>query len=427
MAARAFPNRLDLGDEALAIARTLHDAGFEVWCVGGAVRDALLGAAPSGTAARAERIDAEHAGAGAAEVDFTTSATPEEVQALFRRTVPVGLKHGTIGVLDRQRVLHEVTTFRRDVETDGRHAVVAYGVSLEEDLARRDFTINAIAYHPLRHEWRDPFGGAADLAAGVIRAVGRPAERFREDYLRILRALRFAARFEFRIEPATWDAARAAAPGLERLSAERVRDEWFKGLRTARSVARLVQLWLESGAAQRWLPELAYARPPGGDYASTEVDREPRDPVLLTAFLCDDPAAVLERLRASRAEIARAEAIARGPAEPGGGAEAVRRWLAVVGAAPGGAADDLTAIWRLRHRSEAPWATTVAEIRARGDAVIRGQLAIDGRDVQALGIPPGPRIGAVLDRLLDRVLADPSLNTRERLTELARTIAAAPE
>jgi len=108
--------------------------------------------------------------------------------------------------------MHEVTTFRRDVATDGRHAVVAYGVTLEEDLARRDFTINALAYHPLRHEWRDPFDGAGDLAHHLVRAVGDPAQRFREDYLRILRAIRFAARFDFTIDPLTWEAARVAAP-----------------------------------------------------------------------------------------------------------------------------------------------------------------------------------------------------------------------
>ncbi len=165
-------------DEVLEIARTLEAAGHEAWCVGGALRDALLGHPHS-------------------DYDFATSATPAQITALFRRTAPVGEKYGTVGVLDRFRVLHEVTTFRRDVATDGRHAVVAYGVSLEEDLARRDFTINAIAYHPLRGEWRDPFGGRADLARGLIRAVGEPAERFREDYLRILRGLRFAARLGF--------------------------------------------------------------------------------------------------------------------------------------------------------------------------------------------------------------------------------------
>ena len=117
------------------------------------------------------------------------------------------MEHGTVGVIDRKHVMHEVTTFRRDVRTDGRHAVVEYGASLDEDLARRDFTINAIAYHPLRGEWRDPHQGERDLEARVIRAVGDPAARFREDYLRVLRAIRFAARFDFAIDPATWMAA----------------------------------------------------------------------------------------------------------------------------------------------------------------------------------------------------------------------------
>ncbi|HEU4587055.1 MAG TPA: CCA tRNA nucleotidyltransferase [Gemmatimonadales bacterium] len=392
-------------DEVLAIARTLDQAGYEVWCVGGAVRDAILGA--SGAAGRVE----------ASDIDFTTSARPEEVQRLFRRTINIGAKYGTVGVLDRNRVLHEVTTFRHDVQTDGRHAVVEYGASLEEDLARRDFTINAIAYHPIRREWRDPFGGAADLAAGVVRAVGEPSARFREDYLRILRALRFAARFGFALDPATWEAARAAAPGMRQLSAERVRDELSKSLRTARSIEHLVTLWREVGAAAQLVPELETG---GGPYVAAEADRQPRDPVLLTALLCASPSAVLRRLRGSNDEVARAEAIERGPAEPAAlDAEAVRRWLARVR----GAADDLMALWRLRHGTTAPWAGTVAEIRERGDALTRGQLALNGADLQALGIPRGPRIGELLDALLDRVLADPALNTRERLTALVQELA----
>src|SRR6266852_6507951 len=230
----AFPARLPIPDAVVKIATKLEAAGYETWCVGGAVRDNLLGL---------ENHD----------FDLTTAAPPAEIRRLFQRTVPIGIEHGTVAVLDRANQAHEVTTFRKDIRTDGRHAVVEFGVSLEHDLARRDFTINAIAYHPLRHEWRDPFNGAADLEAGVVRAVGEPAERFREDYLRILRALRFSARFGFRIEPATWNAARAAAGGLAQLSAERVRDEWYKGLRTARSVAHLVELWREAGAAAVWL------------------------------------------------------------------------------------------------------------------------------------------------------------------------------
>ena len=183
----------------------------------------------------------------------------QDPRRLFRRTVPVGERFGTIGVLDDDGILHEVTTFRRDVSTDGRHAVVEFGASLDDDLARRDFTINSLAYHPIREAWHDPHGGAADLEARTVRAVGDPATRFREDYLRILRALRFAARFGFAIDGPTWDALRREAPGLPRLSAERVRDEWFKGLRTASDLRHLVALWHDAGAAAAWLPGLRAA------------------------------------------------------------------------------------------------------------------------------------------------------------------------
>ncbi len=395
MSADAAP---EIPDEVLEIARTLEAAGHEAWCVGGALRDGLLGHPHS-------------------DFDFATSATPTQVTALFRRTAPVGEKYGTVGVIDRHRVLHEVTTFRRDVATDGRHAVVAYGVSLDDDLARRDFTINAIAYHPLRHEWRDPFGGRDDLRQGVLRAVGVPAERFQEDYLRILRGIRFAARFGFTVEPATWAAAVEAAPGLARLSAERVRDEWFKGLRSARSVAELVELWVRSGAAKRWIPELV-PLPVERVARAGAVAPAGRDPVLLTALLIDDPAPVLRRLRASNAEISRAQAMAQGPAAPADlDPRAVRRWLATVG----GAADDLLALYALRAGTEAPWAGAVQEARERRDPLARGDLAVTGSDLQALGAS-GPRIGETLTALLDRVLDDPGLNRRDILLGLAREL-----
>jgi tRNA nucleotidyltransferase (CCA-adding enzyme) len=390
----SFPDRVPVPEEVLEIARVLEGAGHEAWCVGGALRDTLLGDPHS-------------------DFDIATSARPEEVQRLFRRTAPIGVEHGTVGVIDRKRVMHEVTTFRRDVETDGRHAVVEYGASLDDDLSRRDFTINAIAFHPLRGEWRDPHGGKRDLEAGVVRAVGDPAARFREDYLRILRALRFAARFGFTIEPATWAAAREAARGLGRLSAERVRDEWFKGLRTARELGTLVRLWHESGAAVTWLPELR--RADEGGLPSAELSPPPRDPVLLTALLSSAPVGLLRRLRASNAEIARAEAMAAGPAEPAAPDEvAVRRWLAAVG----GAADDLAALYRLRQSGEPDWLRTVAAIRERGDPLTRGELAVTGRDLEALGLS-GKRVGETLAALLDRVLEEPATNTREQLLALA--------
>ncbi|MFL5401931.1 MAG: CCA tRNA nucleotidyltransferase [Gemmatimonadales bacterium] len=392
----SFPATLEIPEAILDIARTLESAGFEAWCVGGTLRDILLGLPQS-------------------DYDIATTATPDQVQALFPRTIGVGIKYGTVGVLDRQRELHEVTTFRRDVTTDGRHAVVAYGVSLDDDLARRDFTINAIAYHPIRREWRDPFGGALDLEQRLVRAVGDPSERFREDYLRILRAIRFAARFNFSIHPETWEAARTAAPGLARLSAERVRDEWFKSLRTAQSLERLVSLWTDVGAAALWLPELrsfqGLALPTGS--APSE-----RDPILLTALLCSRPAAALRRLRASNAEIERATGIERGPASPAGSDErSVRRWLASTGAA----ADDLMRLWQLQHGGEPPWSPLTQEIRRRGDALTRSELAVSGTEIEALGVS-GPAIGQILAHLLERVLDDPTLNSRDALLALARTM-----
>jgi tRNA nucleotidyltransferase (CCA-adding enzyme) len=392
-----FPAALDIPEPILQIARVLEGAGYEVWCVGGTLRDALLGHPHS-------------------DFDIATSATPDEVQRLFPRTVAVGIKYGTVGVLDRNRALHEVTTFRRDVITDGRHAVVEYGASLEEDLGRRDFTINAIAYHPLRHEWRDPFRGQDDVERRLVRAVGDPAQRFAEDYLRILRALRFAARFNFAIDPETWEAARGAAPGLAQLSAERVRDEWFKGLQTAGSVTRFVTLWLEAGAARIWIPELER-----GPFSKGRVPEPPasvRDPVLLTALLTPEPTAALRRLKASNAEVDRAQGMAGGPEEPAAADEpAVRRWLARVGSS----ADDLAALWKLRRGREPPWWGTVQAVRRRGDPLTRSDLAITGTDLQALGAA-GPRIGETLAMLLDRVLEEPSLNTRDRLLALARTL-----
>jgi len=186
------------------LAAQLEGAGFETWCVGGAVRDAFLGHA---------HLD----------WDLATAATPAEVQRLFRRTVPVGIEFGTVGVFDTDNILHEVTTFRRDVRTDGRHALVEFGVSLDEDLARRDYTINAIAYSPKRDEVRDPFGGREDIEKKIVRSVGDPRDRMREDRLRALRAIRFAARFGFQIEARTWEAIVESAPHLGKLSAERVK------------------------------------------------------------------------------------------------------------------------------------------------------------------------------------------------------------
>jgi tRNA nucleotidyltransferase (CCA-adding enzyme) len=401
MAAMKIPAQIHVPDEVLRIIRTLEEAGHEAWCVGGAIRDALLD------------LDGE-----CADYDVATAAHPDVVQALFRHTVAVGLRYGTVGVLDKDRVLHEVTTFRHDVATNGRHAEVAFGASLDDDLARRDFTINAIAYHPLRHEWRDLHEGTQDLDRKLIRAVGNPAERFREDYLRILRAIRFCARLGFTIDRDTWDAAKQESEGLRGLSAERVRDEWFKGLRTTQSVTRLVKLWISIGAASIWLPELSHGEGDSVERTGAESTAE-RDPIVLTTLVCVDSVGVLQRLKASNQQIARAVALMAGPHEPGGtGALATRRWLAAVGEA----ADDLVALWEARNRAPFPWAGAIREIRERGDPLTRADLAIGGNDLVALDVPAGPAVGSMLEELLAAVVDDPDLNTRERLVTMVKEV-----
>ena len=187
-----------------AVLARLEEAGYEAWCVGGAARDALLGREAS-------------------DWDVATGARPETVMELFGPdALPTGLQHGTVTVRTAGTGV-EVTTFRRDGDyLDNRHPDhVEFTGSLREDLSRRDFTVNAIAMN-LRGELADPFGGRVDLAAGILRAVGRPEDRFREDGLRIMRGLRFASRLGFAIEPETDGALRRCAPLLERIAPERL-------------------------------------------------------------------------------------------------------------------------------------------------------------------------------------------------------------
>ncbi len=402
-----FPSTLPIPDEVLTIAQRLESAGFETWCVGGAVRDNLLGL---------ENKD----------FDLATAARPEEIREVFRRSIPIGIEHGTVAVLDRHRQPHEVTTFRKDVETDGRHAVVEFGVSFDEDLARRDFTINAIAYHPIRHEWKDPFDGAGDLEQGIIRAVGDPARRFQEDYLRILRALRFAARFRFPIEAATWEAAKANVGGLPHLSAERVRDEWLKGLDGAQSPSEFVELWSEVGGLGVWLPEIEWVgngelgtgNGVSGKRMAEALDRfDPRDAVLMTAYLSDEPEGTLRRLKCSNAEIERGRRVAdyRDAWPDVESPVSVRRWMS--GAGP--AVDDLVAIARAEGHG-GRLAEAVKAVRASGAPLSVADLAVNGQDLMDAGVPEGPQMGEMLRALLEKVLEDPSLNTKEALMEVVR-------
>ncbi|HTT67967.1 MAG TPA: hypothetical protein VMF70_08065 [Gemmatimonadales bacterium] len=409
--ADAFP-LARIPEPVRSIARTLQQAGHEAWFVGGAVRDVLY----------------EQRGAGPpprlGDFDIATSALPEVVRRLFHRTVPIGIEHGTLAVLDGNGAAHEVTTFRRDVETDGRHARVAFGVSLDDDLARRDFTINAVAVHPGTGEIRDPFGGRADLAAGVVRAVGDPATRFREDRLRVLRALRFAAVFGFKVEPATWAALVAAVPDLGSLSRERVRDEWLKTLDAA-SPSLGVGLWVACGALARVWPEMAELGPdmPG----RLDAIDPPRDPVLLTAAaLChagateDVAEAAVRRLRFSNDEATRVRAVVAGlrfPLPAPGLTREVRHWLAHHRTH----AREIVAVSEPRAR-RADLLAAVRAIEASGDPLTVRDLAVTGNDLVDAGVPPGRGMGEMLRRLLDEVLDEPWRNTREHLLARAREL-----
>lgn len=416
-------------EEVVEITRVLEDAGHQAWCVGGAVRDALLGI---------PNLD----------WDFATSAKPQQVQRLFRRTVPVGIEFGTVGVLDRSGVMHEVTTFRRDVETDGRHAVVKFGASLDDDLARRDFTTNAIAYSPTRDELRDPFGGRADLAAGIVRAVGTPKDRMREDRLRALRAIRFAARFGFDIEPATWQAIVSSAPHLGRLSPERVRQEIEKTMKQVKLPSRAFAMWKESGAFAALIPALDGITPVellALDHLRLPIlqGRPQRFITRLTAlFAVARPGTVvptLKALRFSNSDVAWIGGLAERWHEMGrdmkhalmqsdAPSDAVlRQWAGRAGRTRLAPVIRLAdAFWWAERASghPAPPRERVESVYKRAvriayrDPVEVSDLAINGDDLLALGIK-GKRLGDALRSLLQVVLEDPERNTRDFLLKYA--------
>ena len=404
----------------LWITRTLEDAGYDTWAVGGAVRDALM-ERPSG------------------DWDLTTLARPDEMQRLFRRTVPLGIEHGTVGVLAKDGTMFEVTTFRKDVETDGRHAVVAFADQVEHDLARRDFTINAIAWHPLRDELLDPFGGIEDLSAGVLRTVGVAADRFAEDYLRVLRAFRFAGRFSFTIEEATWSALCDSVHQLPALSAERIREELLKVLSADRQPSVALELYAESGALSILYPEFSELSASGapGDLRSgrlASIDQLPtgkpylRLAQLLWGLTPLAVAGLLTRLRLSNAqvdEVARQAGCTDMPSQEAAD-EDFRRWLSAIG--PGRfAAVARLELARARGSHVAgrddPCVDVVAAWRraravlAAGPALSVSELEMDGRDLIRLGLKPGPDFGRILDDLLDFVLEDPARNRAEVLEQ----------
>lgn len=415
-------------DAVRVVCRRLSEAGFEALTVGGAVRDALLDRDPG-------------------DWDVATSAHPDEVMELFDHTIPTGIQHGTVTVVvgkgaDRHAI--EVTAFRGEGEyTDARRPdSVVFGVPLKEDLARRDFVVNAMAYDPVARQLADPFAGEADLHARRLRAVGDAAERFSEDGLRVMRAIRFAATLEFELEADTEAAIPAALPSLAKVSAERVRTEMLK-LLAAPQPSRGLAIGQRAGVFSVAVdPHLDFAWP--GDEATAArwrltlatVDAA-TDPLVrfaaLLAFVDDEDAAEIDqRLRALKLSNKDRDVVVRMFGAAGLWRQipaddiALRRYLGELGRAHIAGAVEL---WRAQAAAGHPAADALGElidrveaIRDRGDALVAKELCLSGGDViRLLGIEPSKRVGDLVDELLERVLAEPALNEPKRLeAELRR-------
>lgn len=403
----SFP--LDPG--AAALLTRLHAAGHAAYAVGGCVRDSLLGQTPH-------------------DWDLCTSATPEQVLELFGEAhcIPTGLQHGTVTVKHGGE-LYEITTFRTEgAYSDGRHPDhVAFVPDVKEDLARRDFTINAMAYNA-EEGLIDPFGGQNDLAAGIVRAVGEPQRRFEEDALRILRLYRFAARFGFVIDPATGQAARALCRHLDCVSEERIAEELSRLL-----AAPAPGAYLEAEVLAVIFPELDAAELPESRRILDALEPGMEHvPVRLAALLCPlgeaGARAALKRLKCSNALTGTVATLVREAVAGMPGAAltlTARRLLSRYDLAT---ITDLTALCSARHPEQAEAFAALQQEAARlveTNACCRiNQLAVNGRDLMDAGIRPGPGLRRVLDALLEQVLTGQLPNEKAALLAAAAQISA---
>ena len=438
--------KLTLDPGAAALLDALHTAGYAAYAVGGCVRDSLLGRT-------------------AHDWDLCTSALPQQVMELFRteQCIPTGLQHGTVTIKYGGQ-LYETTTFRTEGSyTDGRHPdEVQFVPDVREDLARRDFTINAMAYNEAEG-LVDPFGGQKDLQNGLLRAVGEPQQRFTEDALRILRLYRFAARFGFALDAATAWAARQLAPHLDCISAERIQEELAKLL-----AAPQPGVYLEPAVLAVVLPELTpesltAAKPVVDACPAGEENLPVRWAALLGALGETDTRRVLKRLRCSNACIEETAVLVRETAEQGvcrsfllghesghsiarptacgsrvppqrtvlgetpahAGEVAIRQLLGRYGLCT---VERLCALCAALHPQAAPACALAAQrarqLEADGVCCRVSQLAVNGRDLMAAGIPAGPALRRVLEALLDGVIRAEYPNEKPVLLAAAQKISA---
>ena len=439
--------RLDAG--AAALLARLHGAGYAAYAVGGCVRDSLLGRTPQ-------------------DWDLCTSARPEQVLALFGegQCIPTGLQHGTVTIKYGGQ-LYETTTFRTEgAYTDGRHPDEVHFVpDVRQDLARRDFTINAMAYNDAEG-LIDPFGGQQDLKQGILRAVGDPSTRFEEDALRILRLYRFAARFDFAIDPPTGQAARALCAHLDCVSVERIEEELSKLLAAPAPAAYLDEKILKVIIPELSAPALQAAKPVVDACPAGTEDLPVRWAALLMSLGEDGTRKALKRLRCSNAWVEETAVLVR-EVHPGAfssdtiwGIPSPALLPAAAGSHPpdgpqrnsrtglgqDAAPDTVIRIRKLLGRYDlhtvqrlaalgaameperaadfAAQAELAAQLDADGVCCRVSQLAVNGRDLMAAGIPAGPGLRRTLEALLDAVVRGQLPNERQCLLDAAGQISA---
>ena len=400
--------RMDEG--AAELLDTLHRAGYAAYVVGGCVRDSLLGLTPH-------------------DWDLCTSALPQQGMELFgeEKCIPTGLQHGTVTV-KQGGGLYEITTFRTEgAYTDGRHPDEVHFVpDVREDLARRDFTINAMAYNE-KEGLIDPFGGQADLQSGILRAVGVPRQRFTEDALRILRLYRFAARFGFAIDPPTAQAAQELCAHLDCVSVERIEEELAK-LLTAPAPAAYLDKKILGVVLPELSPEaLAAAKPVVDACPAWEQALPVRLAALLLSLGEDGTRRTLRRLRCSNACIEETAVLVR---EVVSGVPVslniyTRKLLGKYNLCTVQRLAALGTALQPEHAADFAALSELAErLDADGVCCRVSQLAVNGRDLMAAGVPAGPGIRKVLEALLDGVIREEYPNERQALLAAVQQLAA---
>lgn len=379
------------------IIEQLNRCGYEACAVGGCVRDSLLGRTPG-------------------DWDITTSAHPNQVKALFRRTVDTGIAHGTVTVMV-DKVGYEVTTYRIDGEyEDGRHPKeVEFTPDLLQDLKRRDFTINAMAYSR-KTGIVDAFGGMEDLKAGVIRCVGNPIDRFTEDALRILRAIRFSAQLGFEIEPETYEAIKIMAPNLKQISRERILVELTKLLLSAHP--ERIQMVYHTGMAPYISDTFGRVHLPL-PVISPELPAKKH--LRWAAFLQNeaeaDAALILKQLKSDNDTINRTRILTRFAKVPLPPEKAALR--RVMSQMTPELYDDLLLLKESRQEELSQVRRLTEEIRRAGDCLSLKSLAVGGQDLMDAGIQPGKAVGEALNCLLELVFNHPEYNEKEILIQYA--------